>query len=871
MLAAATVLLAPRTATAQYTPVVLPNPADVPPHATNLTYAINGAGQIFGSVFSNPGVRPVVWTGNPPQVANLPVPANYSWDGQPGQGFMNESGTMISRLSYTVPPSNAVRSAIVRWTISNGIPQAEIMAPPPSCPDPTDYYPIGVNNLGHVLIYTTGICSGTLLLWNGNNTGAGADFQTLGTASLDEKSMNCAAGFVVHVDAREGRHLNDADHVALLYYDGHGPQQCSPHDPSMFAGILANGTFTSHIPLPGAFAQASGMHDVNNHDQLVAWVGDVNIPALKLWDGAAIVELGLGGRTYLNDFGEAFFDSRPGFIPRIYKHGVIADAPIPQQIPNTFLSGSGGTEGFNGPGQLLDQYTYSDPNNPPTTFQSVLFTPTPPVIAWTPTDLEYSTPLGASQLNATASDPSTHNNIAGTFTYLPPAGTILPVGDLQTLSLTFEPDPLGYANVSATTTVNVTKAPVTVTLGSSVNPSVFGQSVEFTATLSATPQGAQPATGSVEFFDGNASLGSSSVGNCNGALCAVLTTSSLSANQIAHAIGAHYSGDSNYQSADASPLFSQTVNTAATTTTLTSAPNPSNTGQSVTLTATVTVTLPGQGTPTGSVQFFDGATSLGSSPLTTNGGAFTAALSTSSLSTGAHTLTATYGGDSSFAGSTSAGHSHVVNTGTTTTIATSASLVVNGHTFTLTATVSATAGSTLPSGQVTFFSDNGNPGGTVPVGTATLVRAGGKMKATLKLTALNGISHIYSAQYNGNATLGSSMSNPVPVTVYSGTKPTTTTTTLTSSANPAAAGQTITFTGTVKRANGTGAPTGRMQFFADGVFLAEVVVTAATTTTSTAQFSTQLATGTHAVEAIYLRGTPTLASSASPNLAQVVH
>ena len=57
--------------------------------------------------------------------------------------------------------------------------------------------------------------------------------------------------------------------------------------------------------------------------------------------------------------------------------------------------------------------------------------------------------LGSSQLDATA-------NVPGTFVYAPPAGTVLPVGNGQTLSVTFTPtDTLDYQTAAASTTINV--------------------------------------------------------------------------------------------------------------------------------------------------------------------------------------------------------------------------------------------------------------------------------------------------------------------------------------------------------------------------------------------------------------------------------
>jgi len=86
----------------------------------------------------------------------------------------------------------------------------------------------------------------------------------------------------------------------------------------------------------------------------------------------------------------------------------------------------------------------------------------------------------------------------------------------------------------------------------------------------------------------------------------------------------------------------------ATTTALTSSQNPSNYGQAVTFIATVTAQY--GGTPAGSVSFFDGGTNIGNSNL--NGGG-EATLTTSTLSVGTHSITATYTGDANFASSTS--------------------------------------------------------------------------------------------------------------------------------------------------------------------------------------------------------------------------
>ncbi|MCW5958514.1 MAG: Ig-like domain repeat protein [Pyrinomonadaceae bacterium] len=85
-----------------------------------------------------------------------------------------------------------------------------------------------------------------------------------------------------------------------------------------------------------------------------------------------------------------------------------------------------------------------------------------------------------------------------------------------------------------------------------------------------------------------------------------------------------------------------TLNKIGTSTTLTSTPNPSNLGQNVTFTATVTAA---SGIPTGNVEFFDGATSLGTGALVpTTGTSAAATLSTNALPAGVRSITAVYAG-----------------------------------------------------------------------------------------------------------------------------------------------------------------------------------------------------------------------------------
>jgi YVTN family beta-propeller protein len=90
-----------------------------------------------------------------------------------------------------------------------------------------------------------------------------------------------------------------------------------------------------------------------------------------------------------------------------------------------------------------------------------------PGLAWSaPASISYGNALSSTQLNATA-------NVAGTFVYTPAAGTVLTTGP-QTLSVTFTPqDTNDYA--AATTTVQITITPATLTVTSANATRQYGQ------------------------------------------------------------------------------------------------------------------------------------------------------------------------------------------------------------------------------------------------------------------------------------------------------------------------------------------------------------------------------------------------------------
>ena len=287
-------------------------------------------------------------------------------------------------------------------------------------------------------------------------------------------------------------------------------------------------------------------------------------------------------------------------------------------------------------------------------------------------------------------------------------------------------------------TQNVQGSSTTV-LNSAPNPSNFGTPVTLVAAV--TPTGSVAATGAVNFFDGGIQIGS--VNLVTASETATLVTASLATGQ--HSITAAYQGGPGNSASTSAPVI-QVVNQAQTATTLSAVPDPGIAGKAVVITATVTVTQ-GKSTPTGTVTFTDGATTLGQAPLSAAGTATLSPL----LAAGPHSLVATYAGDANDAGSVSAALALTVQLGTTTTAVASTpnpSLVQASVTYT--ATVTGNGGT--PTGEVSFLADG------VSIGTAKLNASG---SASLQYANLPVGSHAITASYSGDATDSASTSTAI--------------------------------------------------------------------------------------------------------------
>ena len=216
------------------------------------------------------------------------------------------------------------------------------------------------------------------------------------------------------------------------------------------------------------------------------------------------------------------------------------------------------------------------------------------------------------------------------------------------------------------------------------------------------------------------------------------------------AITAIYSGDSSFLTSYGT--IPVAISKARTSTTVATSTSPTESGQSVTFTATVSVVSPGSTAvayPTGIVTFYANGTSIGTGMLNVVGGQDQATLTTGALSTGSHSITATYtSGDGNFnASPVSLAFSQVVTKDNTTTTATASTSTANlGETVTFTATVTANApGSGKPTGTVDFY-DTATGTDLTPGGVAL---SGGT--ATFSTNSLAAGSHTIKATFSGDA------------------------------------------------------------------------------------------------------------------------
>jgi N-acetylneuraminic acid mutarotase len=277
------------------------------------------------------------------------------------------------------------------------------------------------------------------------------------------------------------------------------------------------------------------------------------------------------------------------------------------------------------------------------------------------------------------------------------------------------------------------------------------------------------------------------------------------------------------------PTAATTPALTATTTTLTPVPTPSPSyyGESVTLTASVTSS--GGAPPNGeNVTFLSGTTSLGTAQLSSG----TAVLATTALPEGTDSITAVYGGDADFAGSTSTAVSQIVNKATSSvTTWPTASSITYGQTL---ASSTLSGGASTPAGSFAFTTPTTAPNAGTASQSVTFTPTDTTDYSTLTGTA--------------SVTVGKASSS----------------TALVSSVNPSAVGQSVSFTATVTGQYG-GTATGTVTFSNGSTSLGSASLSGGSASLATAA----LPMGTDSITAVY-GGDTNFSGSTSTAVSQVV-
>ena len=353
---------------------------------------------------------------------------------------------------------------------------------------------------------------------------------------------------------------------------------------------------------------------------------------------------------------------------------------------------------------------------------------------------------------------------------------------------------------------------ITVSLTSGTDPSTYGQSLTFTASIPGqygqvkgrngnTKAHPETVTGTVT-WSANTGCAPSTVTPGTPGL-ATCTTSILPVG-ASDTVTASYSGDSNHSSGSGS--VSQQVIQASSSTGVSSSLNPSAYGQSINFTATVTGS-----SPTGTVQFYVDSALFDTETLS-SGSATSASIST--LAVGTHTVTATYSGDTNNTGSTGTlAGGQIVNTAGAGTITVGSSLNPStyGQSVTFTASIPGQYGLVkgrkpgkngirpmIVTGSVTWNDSNGPLTCTESGSSTTTVSSGNPGTATCTTAALavassDTVTGTYSGDSNHSGGSGS---------VNQEVDAATSTTTVTSTPNPSVYATSVTFTATINGANG---------------------------------------------------------------------
>jgi hypothetical protein len=346
---------------------------------------------------------------------------------------------------------------------------------------------------------------------------------------------------------------------------------------------------------------------------------------------------------------------------------------------------------------------------------------------------------------------------------------------------------VGFASTTSPGVAHtVARAPVSVVISDTPDPSVFGGTVAVSITVVALTSGAGAPTGTVVVREGTTTLATVTLDGSGHGSTAIdgLTVGT-------HTLVADYAGGANFASGSATTDHTVAGDTA--TVDLSSSSPSSTFGEPVTFTATVSGT--GGAVPTGTVTFGDGDDVLGTAPLV----AGVARITVPDLRFGVHDITADYSGDRGFGAAADSIIQRVNAVATTVSLSVDPGAPTVDDLVTLTATVTGTATSRTPAGTIAFV-DDGVVLATVAVdgdGVATHQQAFGRSV------------HSLTARFTGAPGWAPSTSNAVSLTPSRAPS----TISLAGAPNPVGTGAPVTWTATFTRSPHGPLPSGSVQFW----------------------------------------------------------
>lgn len=408
---------------------------------------------------------------------------------------------------------------------------------------------------------------------------------------------------------------------------------------------------------------------------------------------------------------------------------------------------------------------------------------------------------------------------------------------------------------SSAVSVLVSKGTTTLTVTPATTAPTGSSLMVVTATLAATTSGSVAPTGSVLFTLDGVTVATSPLVSGSTAQATITVPSTGT-----HNLQASYAGDSNYTGSVA-PTVAFTVARTPTTLVVTPSTTAPTLGTTVPVTATLTATATNQSLPTGTITFLVDGVATSYQPLV-SGSPSTATYIIPALTSGAHTISGTYSGDTYYAGVNSAAVPvTVAKIATSTAVTTSSTSLASGVPLQVSATITAASNiGTLPTGTVTFALDG------VSAGSATVVN-GTSSTATIAASALTPGTHTLTATYGGDTNYSTSVSTATTTVTIAKASTTTTVsaTTLTATVGGSVVATATITPGTVLSVN----PTGTVTFTLDGVAAGSATVNPGNPSTASATITVPAA-GSHILLATYSGDTSFLTSSAATGVTLIV-